>query len=247
MNRYERHAIYYMPDPASPLWSLASSWLGRDAASGKSLQRPALPALAQVNLDRLTAGPRHYGFHATLKAPFEPASERSEGALLAALDAFAATRAAFDVQLEVGALGDFLALRLAQPSDAMVDLHAACVRDLDDYRQPISAHDLARKRQGKLTPAQDAYLVRWGYPYVFEHFRFHMTLTSRIANDAARAPIRDALAAMFAPQLAMPHRVSGIALFGQVDRDAPFDVIQWFPLRGQPTAASRLPETAARA
>jgi putative phosphonate metabolism protein len=247
MNRYARYAIYYMPDPDSPLWSLASHWLGRDAASGRTMRQPALPALVAYNIERLTAGPRHYGFHATLKAPFEPAHGSSEGALLAAVEAFSAIRSAFDVQLEVGALGDFLALRLAQPSEQMVELHTACVRVLDEHRQPISAHDLARKRHGKLTPEQDAYLVRWGYPYIFEHFRFHMTLTSRIANEAARGPIRDALAALFAPELAKPHRVTGVAVFGQVDRDAPFDVVQWFPLRGQQTATPSVPESAARA
>lgn len=249
MNRFARYAIYYMPDPESPLWSLASSWLGRDAVSGRDLQRPDLPALAGINLDRLTAGPRRYGFHGTLKAPFEAADTATEDGLLQALDDFTARSSPFELRLEVGALGDFVALRPAEPSPSMDALHGACVCDFDAYRKPISEADLARKRGSRLTPDQDANLVRWGYPYILDQFRFHMTLTSRIACKASQGPIREALEALFAPQLAAPHRVEGIALFGQVDRDAPFDVVQWFPLRGRPAAtagASAAASTTAR-
>ncbi|MEE4300386.1 MAG: hypothetical protein V2J24_13170, partial [Pseudomonadales bacterium] len=60
MNRFERYAIYYMPAPDSALWQLASSWLGRDAVTGAAVARPPVPGLENVNVDRLTAGPRHY-------------------------------------------------------------------------------------------------------------------------------------------------------------------------------------------
>lgn len=239
MNRYARYAIYYMPDPASPLWSLGSSWLGRDAMSGQVLQRPRLPALATVNVDRLTAGPRRYGFHATLKAPFEAASGAAEKDLLESLDAFSGDRSPFDIRLQVAALGDFLALCLAEPCESMDQLHRDCVCDFDLYRKPISAEDLARKRRARLTPDQDARLQHWGYPYIFEDFRFHMTLTSRIAGKVSQGPIRMALEELFAPYVDSPSRVEGIALFGQVDRDAPFNVVQWFPLRGRSAALAR--------
>ena len=245
MNRYARYAIYYTPEPGSPLWSLASSWLGRDAASGRAVQRPDMPTLAAINLDRLTAGPRRYGFHGTLKAPFEAADAAAEDGLLQALDDFTARSSAFDMRLEVGSLGDFIALRPAEPSPSMNALHRACVCDFDAFRKPISEEDLARKRGTRLTPAQDANLVRWGYPYILDEFRFHMTLTSRIACKASQAPVREALAALLAPQLAAPHRIEGIALFGQVDRDSPFDVVRWFPLRGRSTATTTATTSAA--
>lgn len=237
MNRYARYAIYYMPDPASPLWALGSSWLGRDAVSGQTVQRPETPTLAAINLDRLTAGPRRYGFHATLKAPFEAADAGAEEGLLEDLEAFTVRRTAFDVRFEVAALGDFLALRLAGPSPPMDALHRDCVCDFDVYRKPISGEDLARKRRARLTPEQDARLQQWGYPYIFDDFRFHMTLTSRIACKASQGPIREALETLFSPHIKVPHRVEGIGLFGQVGRDNPFHVVQWFPLRGESTAA----------
>ena len=66
-----RCAVYYAPDPQGDLWDLACAWLGRDPHRKVDCVRPAIPALADLDLDALTASPRGYGFHATLKAPFE--------------------------------------------------------------------------------------------------------------------------------------------------------------------------------
>ena len=233
MNRFQRYAAYYMPDPAGEFWALASSWLGRDAFTDRALDRPVLPALEGLNLERLTAGPRHYGFHATLKAPFEPAGIDAETSLLSAMEAVAYAHAPFTVHLEVAPIGEFMALRLAEEAPAMDALHEDCVRQLDTLRAPLSEADLARRRQARLTPLQDLYLVEWGYPYIFQQFRFHMTLTSRIASYSAKETIREALTDLFVPITSLPHRVEGVALFGQIDRQAPFQVIDWFALRGK--------------
>ncbi|MEE4298125.1 MAG: DUF1045 domain-containing protein, partial [Pseudomonadales bacterium] len=181
----------------------------------------------------LTRRPRRYGFHATLKAPFEPAGPDVEAALLDSVEAFARRRSPFEVRFEVAPLGDFMALRLAETSTAMKELHWDCVRALDAHRAPISDADVARRRKGRLTPEQDAFLLQWGYPYIFDQFRFHMTLTSRIACRSSQEPIRAALAELFAPHTETPHLVEGIALFGQVDRQAPFRVVEWFRFRGE--------------
>lgn len=37
----------------------------------------------------------------------------------------------------------------------------------------IFAAGLARRRERPLSPQQEIYLARWGYPYVLEEFRFH--------------------------------------------------------------------------
>ena len=81
----QRFAIYYAPDPASALWQRASTWLGRDAAGGADLAQPEVAGLTAEDFARHTADPRHYGFHATLKAPFALADGANEAALLAAL------------------------------------------------------------------------------------------------------------------------------------------------------------------
>ena len=71
-------------------------------------------------------------------------------------------------------------LRETEPSAALQALADACVEQLDRFRAPPSDAELARRRRASLTPRQDAMLVRWGYPYVFDTWFFHMTLTRRL-------------------------------------------------------------------
>lgn len=220
-----RYAIYYAPPAATTLWDKASAWLGRDAYADAPRSRPAFPTLADLDLDALTADPRGYGFHATLKAPFELAAERSEAELLAAVRGFAAGLSPFEVSIAPAALGRFLAFRLQAASPEMDALHGACVRELDPFRAPLSAFDLARRRKAPLTPEQDARLVAWGYPYVFEDFRFHMTLTGQIRDDDLRQRVLGALRDHFAPETE-PHRFDGVAIFRQADREAPFVILE---------------------
>ena len=85
----ERFAVYYAPNPEGALWHLGSAWLGRDAYRDRELPRSEFPSLALLDLEALTAAPRGYGFHATLRAPFEPAAGVGEAELSAALDALA--------------------------------------------------------------------------------------------------------------------------------------------------------------
>lgn len=68
-------------------------------------------------------------------------------------------------------------------------------------------------------------MLEWGYPYIFEDFRWHMTLSSRIVSDATRERVLALLKDMFQPALIDPHRVDGVALYRQVDRSTPFKVI----------------------
>ena len=222
-----RYAIYYAPERGSLLWTKASAWLGRDAYDGRALERPPVPGLESLDLTALTADPRGYGFHATLKAPFELAADRSEAELLAFAADFARRQHAFEAAIAPAALGRFLAFRLQDPTPAMDALAEACVKEFDAFRAPMSDFDLARRRKAQLSPVQDERLVRWGYPYIFDDFRFHMTLTSGIADEALRGRVLEALQAHFADIPPM-HRFDGVALFKQADRDAPFDIVERF-------------------
>ena len=226
-----RHAIYYAPRADSALWAKASAWLGYDAYAGERRERPALPGLTGLDLEALTADPRGYGFHATLKAPFELAADRGEAELLAAAERGAARLAPFEVPIAPDALGRFLAFRLQQASPEMQALHTLSVREFDGFREALSDADLARRRKAPLTPEQDARLVEWGYPYIFEDFRFHMTLTGAIGEDAVRRRVLDALREHFAPETG-PHLFDGIAVFRQDDRQAPFRILERFSFGG---------------
>lgn len=215
-----RYAIYYAPAQEDPLLRTASSWLGRDAFDGRVLSRPTI--IPGLDLDALTADPRGYGFHATLKAPFELAEGATEEELVEFAAAFAASREPFEGRLAPAALGRFLAMRLEAPTPAMDDLAAACVKAFDPFRAPLSDFDLARRRKAPLSAEQDARLVEWGYPYIFEDFRFHMTLSGSIADEAVRTQVLDVLKSLFPAQT---HRFDAVAIFKQNARNEPFHVL----------------------
>jgi putative phosphonate metabolism protein len=223
-----RYAIYYAPDSESALWQRASLWLGRDAASGASCAQPQIEALDAAEFATLTADPRHYGFHATLKAPFVLADGYSESDLVAAAAAFADSHSGFEAMIAPQALGVFLAFRLSVTSPHMQALHEDAVRHFDHFRAPPSEAELAKRRRSPLSAEQEAHLAQWGYPYVFDHFRFHMTLTGRIMDDALRQNILNAATDYFAADIGV-HRFDAIALFHQPDRQSPFTILGRFP------------------
>jgi hypothetical protein len=74
-------------------------------------------------------------------------------------------------------------------------------------------------------------LVRWGYPYVFRTWFFHMTLTRRL-SDVEKAAVLPAAEAWFAPALAVDRRVEDICLFTQSSPDAAFTLAERIRLRG---------------
>src|SRR5512145_1583919 len=117
---YPRYAIYFAPSERSSLWRLGCGWLGRDAQRDCALEQPRLGGLAPARIAELTAAPRLYGFHATLKPPFALAAGRSADGLRAALAGFARLRAPFLLPpLEVGMLAGFIAMLPIAASPAL--------------------------------------------------------------------------------------------------------------------------------
>ena len=173
-----RYAVYHAPAPRSGFHRRLSAWLGRDADSGEALPQPALPGLTAAALGAVTAEPRHYGAHATLKPPFHPRPGLDDAAVAAAVAALATRLAPVPLpRLQVSRIGHFLALTPSQESADIAQLAATCVRALDHLRAPPSAAELAKRRSAGLSARQEALLGRFGYPYVLEEFRFHITLT----------------------------------------------------------------------
>ena len=145
----------------------------------------------------LTRDPRKYGFHATLKAPMALAIGKTEAGLLAACETFAGTPRAIPViRPVVDAISGFIAVVPAEPSAELERLAADCVREFDSFRAPLTPEDRARRNPSALTPRQCDYLDRWGYPYVMEEFRFHMTLTGRLDAER-REPVLTMLRIVF--------------------------------------------------
>lgn len=219
-----RYALYYAPPATSPWWHLGCRWLGRDAATDEPLPAPRLPGLTPERWRALTAAPRHYGFHATLKAPFALANGHEEASLMAAVAAFVAERKPFVLPPPtVRSLAGFLALRPSAPQVAMDAMAAEAVRAFEPFRAPLAADEL-RRRAGGLAPRERALLARWGYPYVFEAYRFHLTLTDALQPDEREAAA-GLLGTYLAPVNGEPLPVEDVCVFGQSRREHPFRLL----------------------
>src|SRR5688572_4011852 len=226
----QRYAIYFAPVADCDLARFADRWLGRDAETGKAVPQPVLDGLDADRLRVLTEAPRHYGFHGTLRPPFHLAQGCDVDDLRRAMAGFAARQAAFEIAaLHLRAIGDFLALVPAGPAPALSSLADACVTEFDAYRAPPHAAELAKRHAAGLTPRQAELLARWGYPYVLDEFRFHLTLTGAIADQQERTRVAGFLQPLVAPLLGQPMPVRELSLFHQPDRATPFDLIQRIP------------------
>lgn len=109
----------------------------------------------------------------------------------------------------------------------MQALHEDCVREFDDFRAAPSSAELERRRKAKLTDEQERRLVSWGYPYIFDDFRFHMTLSGRIDAEPLRQQFLDAAAIYFAEDIGV-HRFASLCVFRQTDTASPFSIIGRF-------------------
>ncbi len=227
MSPDKRVAVYYAPATDDPLWRCGADWLGRDPESGASRPQPDLPDIAAV-----TAEARGYAFHCTLKPPMRlrPGSEWRH--LLETAEQVASDIPAFELPaLAVVDHHGFLALRETRASPELQALADAFVDALDGFRAPPGDAELARRRRGGLDEAGERNLVRWGYPYVFDRWFFHMTLTRRLTADE-KAIYLPAAERFFAAALAGRRRVEDVCLFTQAQTGAPFQLALRVPLRG---------------
>ena len=227
-----RYAVYWAPPATGALWRFGAHWLGRDPETGTETPPGDGAAADPAWLDGATAEPRRYGLHATLKPPFRLAAGQTRPALQEALASFAATAAPVDgPPLVLRRLGRFLALVPNGPAPAIEALAARLVERLDRFRAPPGAAELARRRAHVLTPAQDANLERWGYPYVMGEFRFHVTLSGAL-EPAALDRLETLLGPLVAPFTTAPLALAELALFEQAAAEQPFRLTRRFPLVG---------------
>ena len=224
-----RYAIYFAPPPASRLWALGSRWLGRDAASNEALSQPEVRGIAPERLRQITEAARRYGFHATLKSPFHLANGTTAEELAKAVEKHAAFLRPFAIRLTVSVLDEFLVLRTTEPNRDIRALADSCITAFDNFRAPASAEELARRQAVGLGARQQSNLDRWGYPYVFEDFRFHMTLSARLPQDE-RGIVLHHLRNMFGPIEREEVAIDGLAIFCQPSADASFVMTQRIPL-----------------
>jgi hypothetical protein len=235
-----RFAIYAAPGSGSAaaaaalLRERAEQWLGRSVAGDPVT--PGVPAgWTRAAVDAMTVSARRYGFHGTLKAPFHLTDGRTPEELDAALAQFAQGRERVLVpRLRVARLGRFFALI---PGAEAAELHALAdevVTAFDGFRAPPTEAELARRDLAALTPRQRELLKAWGYPYVLDEFRFHLTVTDRIPAQHQPA-VEAALNDWFAASLGATVPVEALALFTEAEPGAPFTLRAVHALRPVPS------------
>ncbi|MCW8843936.1 MAG: DUF1045 domain-containing protein, partial [Rhodobacteraceae bacterium] len=174
---------------------------------------------------------RKYGLHGTIKAPFRLADDTSLQDLENTLETLTKRLPPVTLDgLRLSRIGRFLALTVKGDQTPLADLAGAIVQELDRFRAPPTDAELARRRQARLSPRQEALLRQWGYPYVLDEFRFHITLTGRLAKGEADQ-VHTALAPHLTPLLPTPFTLPDLTLVGE-DRAGMFHEIQRHPLSG---------------
>lgn len=228
MENYRRYAIYAAPE--GDLWNWASRWLGWDAALGQGVPHPDLPGLPAPVAD-ITATPRKYGFHATIKPPFRLAEGAAAADLEWATSALCLRLAPVQAQgLRLARLGGFLAL-VPDGDDTEINVMAALVVEaLDAFRAPPDDAEIARRRPDRLTEGQRRNLSRWGYPYVMDDFQLHYTLTGDLPPDQADA-VERVLTPVVTPLLPRPFVIDSLCLFAEA-QDGRFHLLHRYTLSG---------------
>jgi putative phosphonate metabolism protein len=228
-----RYAIYFTPPPDSPLAAFGAGVIGYDCFERSAVPHRSIEGIDPAVLALATVEPRRYGFHATLMAPFHLADSTDEGALANAFSAFASSRVPIAVGLlRIAAMNRFVVLSPVEPHPAIEGLADACLAAFDPYRAPLNDADRARRVAAGLSPRQAELLERWGYPYVLDEFRFHMTLAGPIPDDA-RAAFKAGLSRAF-NGLSRDHlELGAISLMRQDDQAGRFYVLERMRLSGR--------------
>jgi hypothetical protein len=228
-----RYAIYYAPEPDSALWRFGSNTIGYDALVGDHLVLQPPPGMGDDLWTAATAEPRRYGFHATLKAPFRLAAGFTEQDLIREFDSFGRLEpSAGGARLVPAVLKSFVALVPSDKSTRIETLARNAVKAFEPFRAGLDASEMARRLQSPLTVRQRKYLDTYGYPYVFEEFRFHMTLTGALhfeVRDSVAAYLRERIATEIGPEVNV--QIDRIVLFRQDSPASRFRIIRAATLR----------------
>lgn len=219
-----RYAIYFTPPAGHPLVRTAAEWLGRDAFTDNMFEIPN-------SRKEITKEARRYGFHATLKAPFELHANQTEANLLDAVRSFCNSHHSFTLPcVSVSQMGGFFALIPEITSPQLQEFASKIVQFFDPFRAPLGDKDIARRKPHTLSPRQLEHLIKWGYPYVLDQFQFHMTLTGRIADENADR-VSSQINQFFEAYVDQPLSISGIAVFVEPTHGADFQILSWVPLQ----------------
>jgi len=227
---FSRYAVYYLPCHDTPLQRFGDQWLGWSITDGKFTNRVkgALPATEH---SKITATPQKYGFHGTLKPPLRLKDEFGQNEFVNAVRHIATMHQPFMIPgLILQVIGQFMALVPMEHIPAMHDLASDLVTGLDAFRKAPTGEETARRLSAGLTSRQTELLETWGYPYILDEFRFHLTLTGKLNKDQI-PKIQNYLKEQITSMLEQPIKVRDIAVVGQMENGM-FTLIERVPLGG---------------
>jgi Protein of unknown function (DUF1045) len=229
-----RFGLYFIPGPG-PLRELATSWLGYDIVEGRDVKRqPVLSSLAP-DIDELTAVPRRYGLHATIKAPFRLAQGHRLDDLKEATAHFCRTLQPIIIPgFALSEIESFFCLVPQDGTGELAWLAGSSVRELDCFRAPLEEEEIQKRQAKGLSKRELQLLEQWGYPYVMENFRFHISLTGPIPDPARRRNLRPTLESYLAKALARPMVIDALCLVCEREPGARFELVQCFLFKSEP-------------
>ena len=223
----KRYAIYVAPREGA-LATATAAWLGWDPAEGAEV---GCPERFGFDWEAVTKAPGKYGFHGTLKAPFRLADGYNYEELRRATDKLASDLRPITVQrMQLSGVSDFLALVPDGETPELGECAATVVRALDRFRAPPTPADAARRGLEDLTDRQRQQFWDFGYPFIFDDFRFHMTLSGKLAAEV-RPEVIAALGRLVAPLVPSPFLIEDLCLFGEGE-DSRFRILHRSALCG---------------
>jgi hypothetical protein len=175
-----------------------------------------IASISATQLDKLLQAPNHYGFHATIKPPFRLKNGFTLHDVENELAEFVKELQPFTLPpLELARINNFFCLRLKNEFERLDSLAAEVVQRFDHFRRPAEEQELARRRAAGLSERQEYLLLQWGYPYVLDEFRFHLTLTGNIENERLVEPLNRELSSRFNPVIKEPVNFGEMSIFVQ--------------------------------
>jgi hypothetical protein len=216
-----RYAIYFCPASDTALGRLGHDWL---AASPHA---PELPGISTERRNALLVKARRYGWHATIRAPFTPAVDVAYDDVRRAVVSVAHACASFELPLHIHRLAGFLALRPCVDGAAPKQLATTCLKALLPLCAPLSKEMLDRRSVG-LDADEVRLLQGYGYPYVLDRYRFHLTLSAP-AIESEENVMREWLE----PRVAElpPTRVDALSICREATPGGAFELVERIPLR----------------
>ena len=218
-----RYAVYYSPSDQSELAGFGEAILRRTA-----VQIPELDDGIGQERRRMLKRPRHYGFHATLKAPFELANGTTVEKLGDAVQALSVTLETIPLAgLRICSFNGFAALAFERQPESCAFLARRSVLELEPFRAPLSEEDYLRRNPDQLSDRQRGFLKEFGYHHILDDFDFHMTLSGELPPDPTR--FLAWLDQEFRRMVSDVPLLDRLALFMQPDRESPFTRIAEYP------------------